>query len=155
MKTAISILIFSALLLFSSPSWSATIDVSNASPVVGEKIKITLDHPADTLTVSYRPNSSVVKTAYIVNNPSEKSFDWVPEYPGVVALSYVDKSNGGNTTVSRNLSIRFDGLSVSGLLVMLFAGTVLFGGAGFAFRTLFAEPTSGQLDSMADFPADT
>jgi hypothetical protein len=131
------------LLVMSSPIARASIEVSKASPDVGERITLTFSVPVDTLTVTYRPNSSVSKTETLVNNPPVTSMEWASKEPGLVSLVYWDKSQESPQRVNRSLSIRFDGISGSGIAVMLFAGIVLFGGAATAFRTLFQEQDEG------------
>ncbi|WP_143473236.1 hypothetical protein [Flavilitoribacter nigricans] len=132
------------LLIAGSPEARASIEVSNHSPEVGETITLTFSAPVDSLTVTYRPNSSVSKTEVLVNNPPATSMEWASKEPGLVSLSYLDRSGGDAQSVRQDLSIRFEGLSGSGLAVMLFAGIILFGGATMAFRTLFQEQDEGR-----------
>lgn len=122
----------------------ASIEPSNASPEVGERITLSFTVPVDTLTVVYRPNSSVSKTEILVNEPPMTMMEWASKEPGLVAMSYLDKSGDSPARVSRNLSIRFAGISESGLVVMILAGIILFGGATIAFRTLFQEQDEGR-----------
>lgn len=124
----------------------ASIEVSKDSPTVGERITLTFSVPVDTLTVTYRPNSSVSKTEILVNDPPATSMEWSSKEPGLVALSYLDKSGESPQRVRHSLSIRFDGLSGSGLVVMLLAGVILFGGATTAFRTMFQEQDEGRTE---------
>lgn len=133
-------------LIMASPSALASIEVSKDSPTVGERITLTFSAPVDTLTVTYRPNSSVSKTETLVNNPPATSMEWSSKEPGLVALAYLDKSGESPQRISRSLSIRFDGLSGSGIVVMLLAGVILFGGATTAFRTMFQEQDEGRPD---------
>lgn len=139
MKLLVRILLLPFLFLLSSSPAMATITLSNDAPKVGEKIVISFDVPVDTLTITYRPNSSVAKTEVLVNRPPATSFEWASKDPGLVELSYLDKSGSGPVPETRNVSIYFSGLSFSGLAVMVFAGFILFGGVGFAFRTLFRD----------------
>lgn len=135
-------------LIMSSSILQASIDVSKDSPDVGERITLTFSIPVDTLTVTYRPNSSVSKTEMLVNEPPANTMEWASKEPGLVALAYLDKSTGSPQRVTRDLSIRFDGVSGSGIAVMLLAGIVLFGGATTAFRTLFQEQDEGHSDNF-------
>lgn len=153
MKAAI---IFLLCLLIYSPTALANIDVSTDSPKVGQRITLTFGTTVDTLLVTYRPNSSVANRDTISINPPATSVEWASAYPGLVALAYVDKSQSPPARVTRNLSVRFDGLSVSGLVVMLLAGTILFGGAATAFRSLFRHrEETGTLDLDPEEMPDT
>lgn len=127
-------LIISALILWSG-SVLAGIDVSNPAPEVGEKLTLTFDDEVDTLVVVYRPNAAVAKTDVIPISPASKTVEWSPENAGVVALSYAAAGN----SATRNISVRFAGVSYPGIFVMILAGVVLFGGAITAFRTLFRD----------------
>lgn len=124
---------------------SPSIQLSDESPVVGQAITVTLPVAVDTLTVTYRPNSSVATTEYVVNRPAASTFQWASRNPGLVELSYPDRSSAsGPARVKHNVSVRFAGVSVSGLAVMFGAGIILFGGAAFAFRTLFRDTAPGE-----------
>ncbi|MEM1357552.1 MAG: hypothetical protein AAGF89_05110 [Bacteroidota bacterium] len=115
----------------------AKIRVSNEKLEVGETVRLSFSAPVDSLTVTYRPSSSVSKQEFLVISPPASSTEWSPQNPGLVQLSYQDRSGTHPTTVSHNISVRFRGFSSSGVAVMLLAFIILFGGAGFAFRTLF------------------
>lgn len=116
---------------------NATIRVSNEKLEVGETVTLSFSVPVDSLKVTYRPSSSVSKQEFLVISPPANSMEWAPQNPGLVQLSYQDRSGTSPTTVSHNISVRFRGLSSSGVVVMLLAFIILFGGASFAFRTLF------------------
>ncbi|MEO1435568.1 MAG: hypothetical protein AAFV80_08545 [Bacteroidota bacterium] len=122
----------------------ASIELSDEIQSVGQEVTITCSEAVDSLAVAYRPGSAIVETVFLVNNPPATTFKWVPEQAGVVALSY---TVGSGSSVSKNVSVRYAGLSYSGILVMLAAGTILFGGATVAFRTLFQdEAEDGTMD---------
>lgn len=108
---------------------AAQYTLSTEKPHVGEPVTVTLPAPADTLLVTYRPNSSIARPVPI---PTEgrQTVTWTPAEAGVVALSTPE---GGG----QNVSVRFDAPPVSGILVLLLAGAILFGGAVFAFVKLF------------------
>lgn len=131
-------------LVIHTPIARASIEVSNQKPEVGERLTLTFPVPVDTLTVTYRPNSSVSKTEVVAINPPATSVEWASKEAGLVALAYMDKTQEDPQRVSKNMSVRFQGVSGSGIVVMLFAGVVLFGGAATAFRTLFREQDEGR-----------
>jgi hypothetical protein len=91
---------------------------------------VTLPAPTDTLLATYRPSTSIAHVDTLVG-----AQQWTPTEAGVVALS----TPGGDT---QNVSVRFARTPLAGLAVLLVAGLILFGGAGFAFRKLFEDDTT-------------
>ncbi|MEM6725439.1 MAG: hypothetical protein AAF598_15470 [Bacteroidota bacterium] len=140
-------------LILSALGVQANIELSAEKQRVGEEVTINCSEAVASLVVEYRPGSAIVDTVLLVNDPPASSFSWVPKQAGVVALSYTSE---GGSSVSRNVSVRFAGLSYSGILVMLAAGFALFGGATLAFRTLFQdEAEDGTIDFDPDVLPDT
>lgn len=120
-----------AFFLFSSGTMNAQMEVSTNKIILGESVTVILEQAQETLIVEYRPSSNIVTRDTLVSATPTRNFEWTPKKPGVVRLN----TRGG----SKNVSVRFRGLSVNGLLVMLLAGVILFGGAGLAFRSLMAK----------------
>lgn len=144
-KGLIFLLILAAAVPMAGLQAQEEIGLSVDAPQVGQPLTITLAQPTDSLRITFRPNSSMVKTEVLVNNPPAAVFEWTPRDPGLVQLGYTDPESGA--VVRRNVSVFFDGLSVSGLVVMISAGLILFGGAGLAFHTLFRDQEEdGTLD---------
>jgi hypothetical protein len=114
----------------------AQIQLSNEKPVAGEAVTISLDQPETQVVIAYRPNSSVVRRDTLRSDGPTSEFSWTPQKAGVVALS--------TSSASRNVSVRFEGFSYPGLVVMLLAGGILFGGVIFAFRVLFSKTKRGE-----------
>lgn len=109
------------------PAAHAQISVSPASPVVGETVTLNFTEPVDTLRVTYRPGSNAARTeALPVGSPA---YAWTPNQAGVVRLEAAG--------TSQNVSVRFRSVPPAGLLILVLAGTILFGGALFAFKKLF------------------
>ncbi|MCB0581293.1 MAG: hypothetical protein KDD10_18525 [Phaeodactylibacter sp.] len=126
----------------------AQIELSDEQPTQGEAVTINLEKPESMLVVTYRPNSSVARRDTLRAAQPAAAFQWTPRKAGVVSLS--------TASASRNVSVRFQGLSASGLLVMIVAGTLLFGGAAFAFRVLFRDEEEDEtLDIELDHFPDT
>ena len=126
----------------------AQISLSEKQPTQGEAVDITLEQPERLLVVTYRPNSSVAMRDTLRAEQPTTVFRWTPRKPGIVSLS--------SSAASRNVSVRFKGLSGSGIIVMGIAATLLFGGAAFAFRLLFKdEAEDGTLDMELDHFPDT
>jgi len=66
--------------------------------------------------------------------------EWTPKKAGVYQLLAGSQS--------RNVSVRFSGMSWSGIGLMALAAALLFGGAGWAFRTLFRD---GEEEQTIDY----
>lgn len=127
---------------------SAQISLSIEKPVEGENVTINLTKPQSELLITYRPNSAVVRRDTIKASSPSSVFVWTPEIAGVVKIT------AGSD--SKNVSVHYARLSVRGFFVMIFAGLLLFGGAIFAFKTLFRdEEEDGTMDFDPDLKPDT
>lgn len=124
------VLLLAALLagVLAGPT-AAQITPSTDAPTVGEPLTLTFDAPVDTLTVTFRPGAaaSTVRTQHIVLG-GQTSYTWTPERAGVVQVA----ANGA----TQNLSVRFTSLPGLGVLIMVLAGLILFGGAAWATSLL-------------------
>lgn len=98
--------------------------------VVGRPVSVTMPASADTLVVTYRPNSTIAVTERLTS-PDSAPFQWTPTKAGVVRL-------GTPSGEAQDVSVEFNQPPASGILVLTLAGFILFGGAVFAFRKLFA-----------------
>lgn len=123
---------------------ASTIMVLPESPIVGEPATLTFDAPVDAVVLTYRPNSAipVVDTVRIGGFTSIK---WTPVEAGVVRVAVP----GGP---SQNLSVRFAEWPLSGIFVLLVAGLILFGGAGWAMAKLLS---SGMPHTRPEMRPDT
>lgn len=126
-----------ALLLVTSPvfgqdadSVATTIAASPESPVLGQEITLTFDAPVQAVVFTYRPNSAI-PTTDTVRVGGFTSIKWTPRQAGVIRVAVPDGP-------SRNLSVRFATLPMSGVIVLVLAGLILFGGAGYAMRKLLS-----------------
>ena len=132
---------FVLVLLLALPA-EAQITLDADDLYVSEPVTVTLATPAEALTVTYRPGSSI-ETTETLPLRGEQSVTWTPVQAGVVALSA-----GGSGT--RNVSVRYQRAPAGGIVVLLIAGCLLFGGAIFAFRKLFQDgppPARPHLDT--------
>ncbi len=118
-------LLFLFLLLGVAAPASAQYVAEDARLYIEQPVALTL--PGDTLVVTYRPNSSIARVDTLVGTRA-----WTPRQAGVVKL----QAPGGE---AQSVSVRFDRTPASGLFVLIGAGLILFGGAGFAFRKLFED----------------
>ena len=113
------------------------LSTSDRFPVAGKATTIVTPPTADKVEVVYSPSSGVESKATIEVKKLSKPREgkpyltvWKPDRPGVVALSA-----GGQTA---NVSIRFDGIPLGGVVIMILAGLVLFGGAFVSMRSLMS-----------------
>lgn len=86
--------------------------------------------------VEYRPNSSTARTETLEPTDQSGTTSWAPRDPGLARLS-VSGPEGSTGTMA--ISVRFTTFPVSGIAIMLFAGLLLFGGAGFGMSLLMRE----------------
>lgn len=121
-------LIACILLLSAAAPAASQIAVSPETPVEGEPVTLKFSRPVHTLTIVYRPGSTTSTTEALVLN-GETSATWTPTRAAVVSLAL----DGEDT---RNVSVRFRETSGLGLFIMIAAGMILFGGIGFAFRSM-------------------
>lgn len=107
----------------------AQFGLSTHQPVVGDPVLVAIPASADTLLVTYRPGSRIPTTQAIPTGGAG-SVRWVPTRPGLVHLSVPGGGPG------HYVSVRFRSRPTAGLAVLILAGSILFGGAGFAVREL-------------------
>jgi hypothetical protein len=101
-------------------------------PVEGQPTMIKLTLPTDQITFTYQPAAPIARTVTLETNGATE-IPWIPERAGIVSI---------NTDFEqKDVSVRFSGTPVSGVLIFLFAGLVLFGGASVCLRALFAGPS--------------
>lgn len=132
MKALISLPV---ILLFSTLSSFGQVELSEPMPIKGEPVTITLPQPRQRLMVRYRPNSSLASVDTLYSEIPTERFQWEARQAGIARIFTEDAS--GQILESRNVSVRFRGVSTGGLIVMILAGCVLFGGVIFSFRILF------------------
>lgn len=114
-----------------------SIRVDQLHPTVGAKATITVTGvdglPVDgaVVHVVYLPNSKVERQVEVGTTGADGRLEWAPEAAGVVRLV---AGEAGSVTAA----VRFDGVPASGLLVLVLAGALLFGGVAFAFRRLMS-----------------
>ena len=128
------------LLAAVAPAAAAQSVVSPDVPVRGERVTVTFEAPVETAQVIYRPGSVAADTVELPASGQTVSFS--PAQAGVVRVE------AGGTSVP--LSVRFPSPPLSGLIVMIGAGLVLFGGAAFAMRALLAGGELPDVTQRAD-----
>ena len=125
------------VLLAASASAQDVVSIAPDQPTRGELVTVTFSAPADSVLVTYRPGAVTATTETFT--PGTATFEFTPSRAGVVSVS----APGGG---SQSLSVRFAGTPLSGLLVMILAGLILFGGAGIALRTLLSDGHRIEID---------
>lgn len=140
MKNQKRTILFAALLLLLAGPLKAQYLNTHEVLKAGQEVQLTIPG-ADTLLVTYRPGSNISETIRI---PVEgKHFTWTPREAGIVALSTPD----GPT---QNVSVRFDAFPFPGFVILIAAGSILFGGALFASVKLFGKESAEQIAARPD-----
>ena len=109
------------------------------APVQGHPVRIVLEEPTEFVQVVWRPNSAIPDTVSL--DPQGTSFLWTPTRAGVATVI--------TSAGSQNVSVRYDQFPGSGILVLVLAACILFGGAGFAMGKLLSD------DAPPALPMDT
>ena len=120
--------LFALILLAATPSAAQPITITPEIAVLDQEALLRFEAPVDTLFVTYRPNS-VVAQRDTIRIGGFDSVRWTPKRAGVVRLALPGGAN-------QNISVRFTEAPLSGLLILIGAGLILFGGAIFAMRKL-------------------
>lgn len=123
--------LFLFVALLTLPASGQPVTLAPEIPEVGQEATIRLAEPADYVVVTYRPNSIIAQRDTIRIGGFD-SVKWTPKRAGVVRIGLPD---GGG----QNVSVQFTGVPLSGLLILIFAGLILFGGAVFAMRKLLED----------------
>lgn len=137
-----TLLTMSAMLPGQAP---VTIEVAKAMPVQGEMTAVSasaleLNAAAKVrLEATYAPNAQVAKRVIIGSfTATQSTVAWAPERAGIVTLElYHEGAQSGSAPIAKKtLSVAFDGTPLSGVLMMLAAGCILFGGAFVTLRQI-------------------
>ncbi len=136
-----------ALVLAGTPGAEAGIEVAPAPPVQGERLMVTVTGDAGplagaTVKAVYRPGSEVSHTEDLGATGPDGTVSWTPADAGVVTLSAALPAMDGAEAVSlsRNVAVRFRGVPPLGLIIMLGAGIILYGGVVRGFMLLGPAP---------------
>lgn len=144
MKFLFCLLVFAWLPFVSTRLVAQAIVLEDASgapvafPVVGSTFTVKVDGAAVQavkLRVQYRPNSKTSVDEEV--EASAAGVSWTPLHAGLASISVVGP--GDQVLATRTVSVRFAALSSVGLVVMIFAALLLFGGAAISIRALLAD----------------
>jgi len=136
-----------AVLLFARPVAAFDLVLEVPTPTEGSDVKVLLD-PADSeaalhLAAIYRPGSRTEKREEIGPFGPGGEIVWRPSHAGITRLLAHDPADGGATErATRNVAVRFRHPPLGGILIFLFAGGFLFGGAILAMRWALAGEAS-------------
>ena len=135
-------LVFAVVLLgvwaTSASAGELTLDADFPMVGVDQIVTVADVERADSLRlwVIYSPNSETQSEEEIGQFSSDGVMTWNPTRFGIATLSARD--DGGGTVVSENVAVLFAKTPTAGVLVMLFAGVLLFGGAGLSLRSVLS-----------------
>jgi len=105
--------------------------------VAGEATSIEVTPSDARLRVVYRPGSRVEKHVDL-EREDDGTFRFVPDEAGLVELRAIAQRAVAEVVLaSKVVSVKFASAVSLGLLVMLLAGVILFGGAFLSIRALF------------------
>lgn len=121
--------ILTALTLAPAAAIAVELSVDPVYPVRGKDALIAVIHEGQpvsgaTVRVTYRPNSEVLREAEVGVTDASGHLTWSPDDAGMAELA-VETPEG---SASRSVSVRFPGPPIQGILVLLMAGLILFGG---------------------------
>jgi hypothetical protein len=139
MKSLIAALI---LLSFAVPALAGpTLILEEEFPTKGQAVDVTLsgvDDPTQiSLKVIYRPNSATERKVFVGTFSESGTLAWKPQSPGITTLEAQDQA--GKKVASKNVASKFPSTPVSGVVVMLLAGMLLFGGASYSLSRALKE----------------
>jgi len=85
-----------------------------------------------TVVVEYFPNSKVVRDDTL-GVTTREGIAWIPAFAGIASVIALR----GGERISTAASVRFPAVPAGAITVFIFAGSVLFGGAGWSLVRLF------------------
>lgn len=126
------------LAAMAGPTVGFELSTADDFPIVGRSETITVAGDGDvdglSLWVVYSPNSETSSEEEIGVVPATSEVSWTPSRSGIATLSVRDDQ--GNIVAAENVAILFDKTPAAGVMVMIFAGLLLFGSAGFSMRSV-------------------
>lgn len=126
-----------------SLSAEVSIEVADTYPLFGEPVTITITDdgvPVGSATVSaeYRPNSRTMVAEPVGTTDAFGNVEWTPSDAGLVRLT-ATAADSEEASASKAVSVRYVSFPLEGILTMLIAGIILFGGAGLGMSVLMRE----------------
>jgi len=136
MKAMILTVALLGLGIGSVPAADLSLDSDFPVAGTGQNVSLTGAEDADHLRlwVVYSPNSETQTEEEIGRFSSQGTISWNPSRSGIATLSARDAA--GEMVAVKNVAVLFAKTPAAGVLVMLFAGILLFGGAGLSLRSV-------------------
>lgn len=136
MKTLGTLLTVCFGLLLIAPVFAAEMTCDIKAPIRGQDTFIRL-HDVEaptvwTVSATYRPNSATARTDQLGTVDDEGKLRWRPTDSGIVQFSA--KGPGEKDKAGMTVAVRFPSPPISGIIILLVAGTILFGGAGYSLH---------------------
>ncbi|MCZ7583031.1 MAG: hypothetical protein M5R36_06680 [Deltaproteobacteria bacterium] len=91
------------------------------------------------LRVTYRPNSQTAETVTVGAFSAAGTVAWTPQYAGITQLDAVPAAPDAKPVATKNVATRFDGFPLRGMIVMLLAGVILFGGMAWSIYVVYTK----------------
>ena len=135
-------MVFTAVLLVAmvAPCSAVELVFEDDFPIVGRSETVTVKGAATDVSlllwVIYSPNSETSTEEEIGVVPTTGKVTWTPSRSGIATVSV--RSDDGGAVASENVAILFSKTPMAGLMVMIFAGILLFGGAGITMRLVLS-----------------
>lgn len=127
-----------SLLALAAPCTAVELSFEDDFPIVGRTETVTAQGATNDvdlrLWVVYSPNSETSTEEEIGVVPTTGMVAWTPSRSGIATVSV--RGDDGAVVASENVAILFAKTPTAGVMVMIFAGLLLFGGAGFSLRSV-------------------
>jgi len=124
------------LVAMGAPCSAVELSFEDDFPIVGRTETVTVEGIATGaglgLWVVYSPNSETSTEEEIGVVPTTGKVAWTPSRSGIATVSV--RGADGGVVASENVAILFAKTPRTGVMVMAFAGVLLFGGAGYSLR---------------------
>lgn len=132
-----------AALLTAVPAAAIDITLDDPRPLLDAPVTVTVTDGTDPVAgarveAHYRPNSQTAAREPLPPTDESGRTEWRPRAAGIATLEVIDPA-GGPPLASLNTAIRYGGFPARGLLVMIVAGLLLFGGAALGMWMLLSE----------------
>ncbi len=136
-----------ALVVMGAPCSAIELAFEDDFPIVGRTETVTVEGAGTgvdlRLWVIYSPNSETSTEEEIGVVPATGEVEWTPSRSGIATVSV--RGDEGAVVTSENVAIIFAETPMAGVMVMIFAGLLLFGGAGFSMRSVLSSGVPEQL----------
>jgi hypothetical protein len=137
--SSLSIILLGIAMICTAPAKAQYVE-ANEIFTAGQTINVSVTQ-ADTLIITYRPGSNIAEIQTVA--VSGNSYQWTPKEAGLVSLS----TPGGPV---QTVSVSFGGFPAQGLIVLIIAASILFGGALYASVNLFGKTSPGIITDRPD-----